>query len=147
MRPEEQKQVGEMFGRLMVLDPKQLSQVTQIDPAEIQALMGPQGGAPGQPAPPGATIAPTGAPTAAPAPPRQPEEQPDQGTYGILQNMTFIEDGLTMRDSKTGASRSAKPGEHPGPTEILMHGSEILQMGLRAHATVRMQQKAKEARV
>ena len=149
MKPEEQRQVGEMFGRLLALDPAQLSGITQIDPAELQAMMAPQGAAStagaGQPASPGQAIATGGAPGQPPAPQRPANEQPvpESGTYGVLQNLPSKGPGLLMHDSTTGASRPAEPGESPGPTEILMHGSDILQMGLRAHATVRLHTASK----
>jgi len=159
MRPEEQRQAGEMLGRLLMLNPEQVSQVTKIDPAELQALLQPPGapagaastvGA-GQQAPPGAPTAPSGAPAQPPASqrPAPADSVPQEGTYGVLQDVSDGK-GLTMLDSRSGQSRPAKPGDHPGPTEVLMAGSEILQMGVRAHMSVRMREKAKkmsEARV
>ena len=154
MRPEEQRATGEMLGRLLATNPDQVSQVTQIDPAELQALLQPaqtqqapaaptSGGQPSPQAGSGATMAPAGAPGQPSATQPQPAGQPASGTHGVLQDLA-PEEGLTMRDSQSGQSRPAKPGEHPGPTELLMHGSEILQMGIRAHASVRMRENAKK---
>jgi len=148
MRPEEQRQAGEMLGRLLVLNPEQVSQVTKIDPAELQALLRPPTA---QQAPPGAPIAPPGPQGQLPATqrPAPADSSGETGTYGVLQDVSDGK-GLTMLDSRSGQSRPAKPGDHPGPTEVLMSGSEILQMGVRAHMSVRMREKSKkmqEARV
>ena len=149
MSPTDQRQVGEIFGRLMALDPTHLTQITKIAPQELQALMPQaQNAQPGQPAPAGASIIPGAAPGASPTPQSPPAGPTGRGTYGVLQEMASPKGGLTMRDSATGASRPVQPGEQPGPTEILMHGSDILQMGPRAHASLRMQAKgAQEARI
>lgn len=161
MSPDEQKQAGEMLGRLMVLSPQQLSQVTKITPEELQGLMPPQGPQEA-PVPPGAASAggnrgpqaqesqqgASGSPQPAqpmPTPGSRDKKAPqaksgkNQGAYGVLSGLVKDPEGLTIRDTKTGASRSAQPGDQVGPTEVLMAGNQILKAGLRATANLRMQ--------
>jgi len=140
MRPEEQRQAGEMLGRLMVMSPEQLAQVTKITPEELQGLL-----QPGQQETPGAATPTESAPVKGYAGERLPARRSDRnlkGNYGVLSNLTQEPEGLTIRDTRTGASRPAAPGDPLGPTEVLMSGKQILRAGLRAQANLRIQRRA-----
>lgn len=150
MSPDEQKQAGEMLGRLLVLDPQQLSRVTKISPEELQGLMQPQTGQQQAPRtneeePAGATNPVPPMPTQGYASKKAPGGKSGRGNepYGVLSNLVKDPEGMTIRDTRTGASRSAVPGDPIGPTEVLMSGNQILKAGLRARANLRIRSQGR----
>lgn len=141
MSPDEQRQAGEMLGRLMILGPEQLSQVTKITPEELQGMIQPVA-PPGQQEPAGDAIPTQPMPVKGYAGNRMPARRSDrnlQGHYGVLSNLVQEPEGLQIKDTRTGAARPAQAGDKVGPTEVLMSGNQILKAGLRAQANLRIQ--------